>query len=302
MGRDRPERRKESGKGAGKGERERVARAVNQGRQRERQRQRILDGRESQENEAGRGYGGGHGKTENPGKAITILYTNAQSIISKIDELKATSQDLDPDIILLTETWCNNSIENTALALENYTLEIDLRRDRCDTANGVGGGLLVYSKQAMKILPSDKFQNSRFNQYCTFRVATTSGSLDIVLIYRPPSSGIGNIAELCEMLRATKDNTIFIGDFNLPGVDWERGHAREAKGRELLETAVEEGLDQLVTFPTHTKGNILDLLLTNCSDKILDVSDVGRLGRSDHCMIKVDTDFHRQSGKTRKEV
>ncbi len=94
------------------------------------------------------------------------------------------------------------------------------------------------------------------------------------------------------MLRATNDNTIFIEDFNLPGVERERGRAREAKGGELLETAVEEGLDQLVTFPTHTKGNILDLLLTNCSDKILDVSDVGRLGRCDHCMIKVDIDFH----------
>ncbi len=55
----------------------------------------------------------------------------------------------------------------------------------------------------------------------------------------------------------------------------------------LLETAVEEGLQQLVDFPTHTKGNTLDLLLTNCPDKVIEVSDSGRLGRSDHCMLKV---------------
>jgi hypothetical protein len=60
-------------------------------------------------------------------------------------------------------------------------------------------------------------------------------------------------------------------------------------GRELLETVTEEGLLQMVSFPTHTKGNILDLLITNCPERVrvVDVQDVGRLGKSDHCMICV---------------
>lgn len=226
---------------------------------------------------------------------MTVLYTNAQSINSKLDELKVTSQDLNPDIILLTEAWCNSTIENASLTIENYKLETDLRRDRSDTANGIGGGLLVYSKQDIKILPCDKFQHSSFNQFCSFSVVTTGEKLNIVLIYRPPSSGETNLLELSEILRAVDENTVLIGDFNLPGIDWQNEQSKDARGKLLLEAAMEGGLQQIVDFPTHTKGNILDLIMTNCSEKIIEVSDAGRLGKSDHCILKMIVDFQPTS-------
>jgi len=255
---------------------------------------------EKQEREAaGRRHGhGGWGEAENLAQTLKVMYANAQSIKSKLDELKAVTQDLKPDIILLTETWCNNTIENAALTLENYKLETDLRRDRNDTANGIGGGLLVYSKDGTKILPYDKFQNNSFNQFCTFSVVTRSEKLHIVLIYRPPSSGLINLAELCKLIRDADENTIFIGDFNRPGIDWERETSKEAKAQEFLEAVVEGGLQQLVNFPTHTKGNVLDLILTDCPDKILQVSDAGRLGRSDHCILNTVLDFQPNSIST----
>ncbi len=61
-----------------------------------------------------------------------MLYTNAQSINSKLEELKVVSHDPKPDIILITETWCSSAIDNAALAIENYRLETDLRMDRND--------------------------------------------------------------------------------------------------------------------------------------------------------------------------
>ena len=170
-----------------------------------------------------------------------------------------------------------------------------MRKDRCDTANGIGGGLLVYTKHDIKILPSDKYRNSKFNQFCNFSVVTESEKLDIILIYRPPSSGQDNLTELCEILRTVDENTLLIGDFNLPGIDWEEEQSKDSKGRELLDIATEGGMQQLVNFPTHTKGNILDLVLTNCSDRVLEVSDAGRLGKSDHCILKVVIDFQPNS-------
>jgi hypothetical protein len=144
VGRNRPERIKKISEDAGQGERRNARRPVGQGGQRERT--RDLDTGEGEESEAGRGNEGGQREaSEDQNKTVTVLYTNAQSIGSKIDELKAITQELEPDIILLTETWCNNSVGNAALSLENYKLETELRKDRCDTANGVGGGLLVYS-------------------------------------------------------------------------------------------------------------------------------------------------------------
>ncbi len=55
----------------------------------------------------------------------------------------------------------------------------------------------------------------------------------------------------------------------------------------LLETIIEEGLQQLVSFPTHIKGNMLDLVITNCAGRVLEVCDIGRLGKSDHCMLSI---------------
>jgi hypothetical protein len=156
-------------------------------------------------------------------------------------------------LILLTETWCNGSISNAQLALENYRLETDLRRDRADTNNGIGGGLLVYIRNELSILPCDIYSHSVFNQFCAFTIATKSEKLNIILAYRPPSSGATNTAELCEILRRLKDNSILIGDINMPGIDWLERRS-DTKGKELLETTIEEGLHQLVSFPTHIKG------------------------------------------------
>lgn len=191
-----------------------------------------------------------------------------------------------PDIILVTETWCNNTVQSAALAIAGYQLEDDLRRDRADTTRGVGGGLVVYSRLGLKILSVDKFEKIGFNQLCAFHIVTTSGPLCVILTYRPPSSGADNTELLCEVLKNVDTDTILIGDINMPGVDWERGRG-EGAARGLVDVIQQEGLQQLVRFPTHTKGNILDLVITNCADKIIDIKDAGRLGKSDHCMLNI---------------
>ena len=66
-------------------------------------------------------------------------------------------------------------------------------------------------------------------------------------------------------------NTILIGDVNLPDINWLDGTST-SRGRRILETMLEEDLAQLVNFPTHVKGNILDLVSTNCPDKVISVN------------------------------
>ncbi len=44
-------------------------------------------------------------------------------------------------------------------------------------------------------------------------------------------------------------------------------------------------MEQLVSFPTQEKGNILDLIVTNIPERFEDISEHGRLGRSDHTII-----------------
>jgi hypothetical protein len=116
--------------------------------------------------------------------AILILLLNAQSIVSKIDELYCTVTNLSPDIVLITESWCNDYVTNALLTMPGYDIVPDLRVDRRDTVGGIGGGLLVYAKHGMRILPFDT--QSDFVQHVGFTVETGSESFNVVLVYRPP--------------------------------------------------------------------------------------------------------------------
>ena len=65
---------------------------------------------------------------------------------------------------------------------------------------------------------------------------------------------------------------VIVGDFNAPGVNWS-----SLSGSSLFETSLcnlvfNLNLSQEVASPTHTKGNISDLVLTNNPSLISNVS------------------------------
>ena len=129
-----------------------------------------------------------------------------------------------------------------------------------------------------------------FNQYCKFKLKLIgkNNQLEIISIYRPPKSG--NDARLCEIIDAAFDKFIVVGDFNFPGIDWLNKKVN-GKGNGFMQTCEDNQLDQLVDFPTHVRCNTLDLVLSN-TDNVTCVEDIGRLGKSDHSMLLIDTEFN----------
>ena len=101
--------------------------------------------------------------------------------------------------MLITETWLNKDSSTAMLNIEGYYIEPDLRMDRSDTMNGIGGGLIVYIKNGLIVKPLP-VENS-FNQFVQFDVVNNDDicaarSLNITLIYRPLSSRDENTDEL----------------------------------------------------------------------------------------------------------
>ena len=123
-----------------------------------------------------------------------ILYTNAQSVIGKINELTCTLNDLEPDIVLLTESWCNSEIDNAYLGIPGYELQPDLRQDRGNTAGGRGGGLLVYTKSGLQVFKLDS--GADFYQHCKFLIR----DITVYLVYRPPNSPASELEKLAELI------------------------------------------------------------------------------------------------------
>ena len=210
-----------------------------------------------------------------------ILYLNAQSVVGKLNELSCTLSEMEPDIVLITESWCNKEITDAHLGIPGYEMQTDLRRDRENTAGGRGGGVLVYTKTGLQILKLDN--NVEFFQHCKFLVRDVT----VYLLYRPPNGPAADLTKLANLISQSEKNCIIIGDFNLPNIDWEVGAARG--GDKVVLEAVEEAMmTQMVDFSTQVRGNILDLVVTNMPERLTDVREEGRLGRSDHSMIVVE--------------
>ena len=224
-------------------------------------------------------------------KILKVIYLNARSLLNKINDLCILINDEDPDLILITETWCNDVITNAMLNIPGYSIEPDLRVDRTDTLNGIGGGLIVYARENLIIKPVPVI--NEFNMFVKFSVCPENKDdreLQVTLVYQPPRANHNNNMELCKLFENCSDNKLFIGDFNFPSVNWD-SLTSDRSSEAFVECTTENGFTQLVDFPTHIRGNTLDLVLANHPENILSVESIGNLSNSDHSIISVDILF-----------
>ncbi len=74
---------------------------------------------------------------------ISVLYTNARSLIPKCDELLAYIATEEPDVIAITETWVNTSHLISELSISVYE---SLHKNR---EYKKGGGVICYVKSTL---------------------------------------------------------------------------------------------------------------------------------------------------------
>jgi hypothetical protein len=63
-----------------------------------------------------------------------ILYFNVRSLLPKLDDLRIICSLHSPDIVCITESWLDSSIENSEIIIQGYIIH---RHDR----NRHGGGI-----------------------------------------------------------------------------------------------------------------------------------------------------------------
>lgn len=88
---------------------------------------------------------------------LKCFYTNARSIVNKRNELELYIMEERPDIIAITETWAVESIEDSELKIEGYTM---IRRDRILGEKTRGGGVLLYIIESVDVIVRDDIVNS----------------------------------------------------------------------------------------------------------------------------------------------
>ena len=211
---------------------------------------------------------------------IRVAFTNAQSIVNKMNEVKAVLAILNPDIFAVTEAWTNCDIGDELLNIPGY--ELAARRDRNDTDRGRGGGILLYAKKNINLVVEE--ESTDFNQCVTVNMKFQDESIKLHVIYRSPNSNKSNDDALAKWVKEMRGQNVLIGDFNFPDIDWSAGVAG-ARGREFYEATAESFMHQHVEESTHRSGNILDLVICDQEDMIKEVRGEGRMGKSDHDII-----------------
>src|SRR3989441_2981141 len=227
----------------------------------------------------------------NPGSVVTSSSLNfsclnirsASSISTDLDKpavLQEFLSDYSIDILALTETWLTpETLPSTlnSLTPPGYSIIHSPR------PQGKGGGLGLIFRSYLKVSTVSLPLFQSFESLCV-RLTIASTSFTLLVIYRPPCSNStlfqAEFSTLLEDLISSPSELIITGDFNFHVDD-----PNSPSGSSFLTLLDTFGLSQLVSFPTHTAGHTLDLLITRSSSTLFSDIDYACPSLSDHHAI-----------------
>ena len=200
---------------------------------------------------------------------LKVFYTNADSLLNKIDELKLRISSEDYDIVCVTEVKPKNSryeMNPSEIQLDGYNLFHNISES--------GRGIATYIKTESKAtIISDT--SAKFNEALLLSVNTSGAdNLFIGCFYRSPNSSCENNEQLNELianLSKIYKGILIIGDFNYPLINWNTWSFnikdKDSKEIQFIETIRDSYLDQIIKQPTryrcNEKSNVLDLVFTD---------------------------------------
>ncbi|KAK4810861.1 hypothetical protein QYF61_008833 [Mycteria americana] len=217
-----------------------------------------------------------------PTAQMKCLYTNADSMGNKQEELEATMLLESYDLVAVTETWWDKS-HDWSVAINGYRL---FRRDRRGRR---GGGVALYIKEWIDCEELSLKNSHKQVESLWVRIGDrgNKGNLVVGVYYRLPDQGEPTDEAFFLQLQEASclQALVLLGDFNHPGICWKSSTASCRQSRRLLECIEDKFLTQVIDTPTRGDA-ILDLLVTSASELIGDVKIGGSLGCNDHALVE----------------
>ena len=224
----------------------------------------------------------------------SLLLTNANRLLNKIDDLSLLVQSHAPDLIAITETWLDAGVPDAGVSLQHYSI---VRRDR---KLQQGGGVALYVNNNLSFHAFDMIVDnvSEFEiLWVSIRPRLLPRQISILIvaiIYCPPSYNVASQNELSRLIlnctdklkqRYPNSGFILCGDFNQLNTSNFNHHLC---------------FKQVISFPT--RGfNMLDKIFMNCSQFYSAPVCLSPLGRSDHCCVFMSSTGVRTKCATNKQ-
>ena len=226
---------------------------------------------------------------------LSVLYTNADCLSTKIDEFHALISTRKPHVIVITESLPKNCQHPDVFfqQVPDYNLIINTNYKR---------GIFIYVHTSLKYIEVNDPISSIISESLVVDVKLPGSSIAfrVVAIYCSPSvcelSSFNNrkILQYLSTVSLSSSKFLVVGDFNLPSIDWTSGTTQlsdESFENHFLETLQEHYLYQHIQNPTRLRANstpsVLDLVITKSPDDVASVEFLPPLGKSDHLVLVI---------------
>ncbi len=226
----------------------------------------------------------------NPNFVKLVLF-NARSLVNKLFDLQhMCANTIIPDVVAVTETWLSSSHNDALLQpyIDSYTIY------RCDRDSRGGGAAIFVHDSLHSVHLCNVNAVGIESVWCKVSLPLEGSTISYILgcVYRAPTC---HIAAFTDWFQSVQHNVysifvsapiIIMGDFNFPTINWSvpNSTCNDVYDNLMLSCISQLGLTQCINMPTRL-ANTLDLVLTNVSDRLHDVSVLPPFSNSDHELI-----------------
>jgi len=165
----------------------------------------------------------------------------------------------DLQIICLSETWLSEGITDHEILPQAYTI---YRKDRGTRGGGVL--LAISSNLPSRQIPSP--ENLEVVLYVSLFLLMILISPFVWCMH--PQMLLPSITPTICTIAVSPNPVFIVGDFNLPDINWSTLSSISSVSSNFCELIFESNLTQVVESPTHSCGNIQDLVMTNSPEQV----------------------------------
>ena len=212
-------------------------------------------------------------------KGFIIASLNIGSLVKHVDQLRVSMKNQTVDILAVNETRLDNTIDDSEIAISNYTLT---RRDR----SRHGGGVAIYIRNPIQFKIRNDLKDDDLELLCIEINKPKMKPFLISTWYRPPNAPIELFEKfncILNKIESSHLESTITGDFNCNIL----ADVSDNNTKHLIELCDLCQYSQLITQPTRitaSSSTLIDLILTNEPDKFV-TSGVQHIGISDHSLI-----------------
>lgn len=199
-------------------------------------------------------------------RSIQIFYQNANSLRRKTHEFYLNILNEDYEIIVITESWLCDDINDSELFDDRYNV---FRQDRrkANSRETRGGGLIFAAKKEINVTPITQMENSCTEPLETMWLRCNLFGQDLIccICYFQPSVKLETMKKFVDRACTQNDffncRILFLGDFNIP--EFENSNLSDTQRLTHMNRLVNMyNLESLNNIKNH-KSRTLDLCLTN---------------------------------------